>query len=186
MYIPSEYKNNRWTKLFPYEICAALLEKKDISFVNNRFNNSIIIFNQAGVQCLYGNDADKFIAITIDKEDVQETSKLYGIGSYPGEITGIARVINVPEDMKKINNGEILISHSTSPDIVPAMEKAAGFVTDVGGLTCHASIVAREMKKPCIVGTKYATEIIKDGMFVKLDAHNGIVSILKKENKYSL
>jgi pyruvate,water dikinase len=59
------------------------------------------------------------------------------------------------------------------------MQKAAAFVTDEGGLTCHAAIVAREMKKPCIIGTKIATKVLKDGDMVEVDANKGIVKILK-------
>ena len=62
---------------------------------------------------------------------------------------------------------------------MPAMEKAAAFVTDEGGITCHAAIVAREMKKPCIIGTKIATKVLKDGDLVEVDAEKGIVRILK-------
>jgi len=60
------------------------------------------------------------------------------------------------------------------------MEKAAAFVTDEGGMTCHAAIVAREMKKPCIVGTKIATQILKNGDLIEIDANKGIVKILNK------
>ena len=66
----------------------------------------------------------------------------------------------------------------TSPDFLPAMKKSAAFITDEGGITCHAAIVAREMKKPCIVGTKVATKKLKDGDFVEVDADHGIVKVL--------
>ncbi len=67
----------------------------------------------------------------------------------------------------------------TSPDYILAMEKAAGFITDEGGLTCHAAIVAREMNKPCLIGTKIATKVLKDGDMVEVDAAKGIVKIIK-------
>ena len=60
------------------------------------------------------------------------------------------------------------------------MKKASAFITDEGGITCHASIMAREMKKPCIIGTKIATQVLKDGDLVEVDAQRGIVRILKK------
>ena len=60
------------------------------------------------------------------------------------------------------------------------MEKASAFVTDEGGILCHAAIVAREMKKPCIIGTKVSTKILKDGDMVEVDADNGIVKVLEK------
>lgn len=59
------------------------------------------------------------------------------------------------------------------------MKKAAAFVTDEGGMLCHAAIVARELKKPCIIGTKFATQILRDGDLVEVDANRGIITILK-------
>jgi pyruvate,water dikinase len=67
----------------------------------------------------------------------------------------------------------------TSPDWLPLIQKAVAIVTDEGGITSHASIVARELKKPCIVGTKNATKILKDGDQVEVDADSGIVKIIK-------
>jgi len=72
-----------------------------------------------------------------------------------------------------------LVSPMTIPDFVPAMEKAIAFITDEGGILCHAAIVSREMGKPCIINTKYATKVLKDGMEVEVNADEGTVKILK-------
>jgi pyruvate,water dikinase len=77
--------------------------------------------------------------------------------------------------MVKMNRGEILISASTSPNLMPAILKAAAIVTNEGGLTCHAAIVSREFKIPCVVGTQFATQVLKDGDRVEVDAGKGIV-----------
>jgi pyruvate,water dikinase len=72
----------------------------------------------------------------------------------------------------------------TRPDFVPVMKRAAGIVTNEGGLTCHAAIVSREMNLPCVVGTKIATKIINDGDIVEVNGNHGIVYIVKKaDNK---
>jgi phosphohistidine swiveling domain-containing protein len=92
-----------------------------------------------------------------------------------GKVTGKVKVLFSPKEINKINDGDILITSMTTPDYVPAMEKALAFVTDEGGLSCHAAIVAREMKKPCIIGTKIATKVFKDGDIVEVDAINGII-----------
>jgi len=68
----------------------------------------------------------------------------------------------------------------TTPDFMPAMQKAAAFVTDEGGITCHAGIVARELKKPCVIGTKIATQVFKDGDLVEVDAGQGTVRIIER------
>lgn len=68
----------------------------------------------------------------------------------------------------------------TSPDYILAMRLASGIITDVGGLMSHAAIVSRELGIPCIVGTKIATKVLKDGDEVEVDADNGVVKIIKK------
>ena len=66
----------------------------------------------------------------------------------------------------------------TRPEFVPAMQKAAAIVTDEGGLTCHAAIISREMRKPCVIATKNATKVLKDGMLVEVNADHSAVRIL--------
>ena len=69
----------------------------------------------------------------------------------------------------------------TRPEFVHLMRTAKGIITDEGGIACHAAIVSRELGKPCIIGTKIATKVLKDGDLVEVDANKGIVKILKKE-----
>ena len=60
------------------------------------------------------------------------------------------------------------------------MKRASAIVTDEGGITCHAAIIARELKVPCVIGTKIATQVLNDGDLVEVNANQGIVKILKK------
>ena len=76
--------------------------------------------------------------------------------------------------------GTILVTSMTRPEFMPLMRKAKAVITDEGGVTCHASIVSRELKIPCIIGTKNATKIIKSGDIVKMDLKKGTVKIIKK------
>jgi len=115
----------------------------------------------------------KFIELDISGDT------LSGSIAYPGYAKGKAKIINVKNDIAKIKEGEILISIATNPDLVPAMKKASAIVTDVGGITSHAAIVARELKIPCVIGTSVATKIIKDGDMIEVDAEKGVVKILK-------
>ncbi len=82
------------------------------------------------------------------------------------------------KQINELKAGEILVSSMTIPDFLPAMKKAAAIVTNEGGTLCHAAIIARELKKPCIVGTQFATHILKDGDFVEVDANKGIVTLI--------
>ena len=87
--------------------------------------------------------------------------------------TGIARVITSAKELHKIRDGDIIVTKMTDPDWVPVMKKAAGIVTDLGGRTCHAAIVSRELDRPAIVGTKNATTKIKNGSTITIDCSEG-------------
>ncbi|MFA6462135.1 MAG: PEP-utilizing enzyme [Candidatus Woesearchaeota archaeon] len=105
---------------------------------------------------------------------------LRGQPASSGMIVGRVRIVkNVEKD--KFLNGEILVTGMTRPEFVPLMGKAAGIITDEGGVTCHAAIVSREMRKPCVIGTKVATFVLHDGDLVEVNGSKGIVKILKKK-----
>ena len=106
-------------------------------------------------------------------------SELKGNCARPGYAKGTVKIINNPADMEKMNVGDVLVSHMTDPEIVIAMKKAAAIVTDMGGITCHAAIVSRELGKPCVIGTKVATKVLNDGEMVEVDADKGVVRILR-------
>lgn len=116
-------------------------------------------------------------AVVIEKK--QKTDKIFGQAAYLGKIQGRVKIILSPKDINKVKKGDVLVAVYTDPNLLPAMEKAVAFVTDQGGITSHAAIVAREMKKPCLIGTKIATKVLKDGDFVEVDATKGVVKILK-------
>ncbi len=113
-------------------------------------------------------------------EEIEQASKLYGVIANRGLIRSIARIVNSIDDVDKVKTGDILVAPMTIPEMISAMQKAAAFVTDEGGILCHAAIVSREMNKPCIIGTKIATKVLKDGDLVEVDAEKGIVKILKR------
>lgn len=102
-----------------------------------------------------------------------------GLPASPGEVAGRVHVILDPSHIDEFKDGEILVTEMTAPDWVPAMKKAKAIVTDSGGMTCHASIVSRELGIPCIVGTKSrgqaATEVVPDGIDVTVCATHGVV-----------
>lgn len=85
-----------------------------------------------------------------------------GNPSYAGKVFGKVRIIPTIKELEDMKDGEILVCPMTNPDYMPVIRKAAAIVTDEGGILCHAAIVSRELKIPCIVGTKIATEVLKD------------------------
>jgi len=105
----------------------------------------------------------------------KRVSILKGHAVFSGKVRGVAKILLVDDNIDKIKNGEVLISINSSPRFIRAIKKCGAIVTDEGGITCHAAIIAREMKKPCIIGTKIATKVFKDGDMVEVDAEKGIV-----------
>jgi phosphohistidine swiveling domain-containing protein len=102
-------------------------------------------------------------------------TELKGMPASPGIARGKVSIIRSITEIGKLKNGEILVASSTMPAFVPAMERAAAIVTNEGGLLSHAAIVSREFGKPCVVGTKIATKVFKDGELIEVDAIKGIV-----------
>ncbi len=132
------------------------------------------------------NDLESFLknkSFYISEERNISEEIIKGSSAYSGTIRGIVKKIYLKEDINKFNEGDILVTPMTIPDFVSIMKKASAFITDEGGITCHAAIIAREMKKPCIIGTKNATKILKDGDEVEVDANKGEVRILKRTPK---
>ena len=95
-----------------------------------------------------------------------------------GKIQGKVRIVMNAALAENFVEGEILVAGMTRPEYVPLMKKAIAIITDEGGITCHAAIVSRELKIPCIIGTKIATKVLKDGDLVEVDANNGVVKII--------
>lgn len=102
---------------------------------------------------------------------------LKGMGVSSGNASGLVRIVNDASASKDFLTGEILVARMTDPTMVIMMSKAAAIVTDTGGMTCHAAIVSREMGIPCVVATKTATQVLKDGMKVGVDGKKGEVQL---------
>jgi pyruvate,water dikinase len=108
------------------------------------------------------------------------TEEPKGVGASPGKVSGKARIIESIKEFESFMDGEVLVAPETTPSFVPLMRKASAILTEKGGITSHAAIVARELKKPCIIGVKGATKFLKDGDMVEVDANEGIVKILNR------
>ncbi|MBB3037173.1 phosphoenolpyruvate synthase [Hoyosella altamirensis] len=98
-----------------------------------------------------------------------------GLGAAPGRVTGAVRVLAMPSAGHRLADGDILVAPMTNPDWIPAIRRAAAVITDSGGMTCHAAIVARELGVPCVVGARTATSVLSDGQIVTVDGASGEV-----------
>lgn len=154
------------------------LSKADLSRVLAR-QKGYLIYQQ---QVIENYNLDTFLTkscLSLKREETLLATSIKGVSAYQGKVIGKVRKIITKKDISKLLSGEVLVAETTYPDHVPIMKLACAFVTDEGGITCHAAIVARELKKPCIVGTKIATQVLKDGDMVEVDADNGVVKIIK-------
>lgn len=98
-----------------------------------------------------------------------------GLGASPGMASGNVKVVFDIDELDKIKDGDIMVTTMTTPDMVPAMRRASGIVTDEGGVTCHASIISRELGIPCVVGTADATTKLEENSGVTIDGKKGLV-----------
>jgi len=101
---------------------------------------------------------------------------LTGFGASPGKVAGKVRIVRTLDHLDRVGEGDLIVAEMTTPDMVPAMERAAGIITDEGGMTSHASIISRELGVPAVVGTGDATETLSDGEVVTVDGDKGTVS----------
>jgi phosphohistidine swiveling domain-containing protein len=120
------------------------------------------------------------IRILEDKEGLDK-KEVKGMVASLGKVVGKVKLIFSINDLDKVKDGDVIVSPMTTPNFLPAIKKASAIVTDEGGVTCHASIVAREFEKPCVIGTNNASKIFSDNDLVEVDAYNGIVRRIENE-----
>ncbi|KKQ28184.1 MAG: Phosphoenolpyruvate synthase/pyruvate phosphate dikinase [Candidatus Magasanikbacteria bacterium GW2011_GWC2_37_14] len=163
-----------------WEIAPALLKHQyDENELNQRLKECAAYCDGKKYVMYTGQAYKEFMSkIKFEKIKVKESNELFGTCACPGKVRGTVKIINLPEQVSKMNEGDILVAHNTNPNLVPAMKKAAAMVSESGGLTCHTAIVARELKIPCVVGVPQADKILKDGDQIEVDATNGIIKKL--------
>ncbi len=155
-----------------YEEIIFMLEKRiEMEHRLSNFSSTLI---DGTYKCYAGAVPSADIEDTSIRQS-SETNIIKGVAANRGKARGRAKIIMGKADLYKIEDGDIMITPLSTPDFVAAIEKCSAIVTDEGGITCHAAIVSRELNKPCITGTKFATKVFKDGDIVEVDADNGIV-----------
>lgn len=170
-----QFNSDYLTCLDQYEF-ESYLKNKNLpaeAVLKKRFSRSALFFQSGKLQIITGSQVDQIDRL-ISKLDYK-AKILQGVSAYPGLVRGRARIVPDPFKVKIFNKGEILITAMTRPEFMPVMLKASAIVTESGGILSHAAITARELKKPCIVGTNVATKMIQDGDLVEVDATRGVV-----------
>ncbi|MFH1400793.1 MAG: PEP-utilizing enzyme [Nanoarchaeota archaeon] len=159
------------------EEVAALLScgsKVDDVVLRNRKRGHAVLLHHDELTCIFADEMLRYREEHYPQQGY-DTDEIRGVSACKGKVVGRAKIVIIAAEQGKIEVGDILVTAMTTPDYLPCMNRAAAFVTDEGGITCHAAIVAREMRKPCIIGTKNATKVFKDGDMIEVDADNGVV-----------
>jgi len=156
-----------------------LTSPKFKSTLQERVNGVAFYTTSEGIS-LFGGDDFTFLVDKLHIPFDGGAAEIKGMVASRGLVTGVVRICESVSDIAKVQQGEILVASMTRPEYLSAMQRASGFITNEGGLTCHAAIISRELKKPCIIGTKIATKTLKDGDLVEMDANTGIVRILQR------
>ena len=108
-------------------------------------------------------------------EDGGDDLLVSGLGASPGAVSGAVRIVDKLDHLDQVEEGDVLVTEMTMPDMVPAMKRAAGIVTDEGGMTSHAAIISRELGVPAVVGTSNGTRVLEGGSSVTIDGDKGTV-----------
>lgn len=160
------------------EILKLVKNPKDIQYFKNRKNNylRLVYPKDNKVCCYYFDSSDKFdeICSMVQTKKAIGTT-ISGMVACMGRVEGTVKIIMSKNDLNKIERGDVLVALKTQPSYVSAMVLASAIVTDIGGITSHAAIIAREFSVPCIVGTGNATKLLRDGDKVQVDAESGFI-----------
>ena len=152
------------------------------NIILDRMKAFIFIIDDKKSFVLSGDEAIGKFKELVNQEDHSSVREVKGKVAMTGKVIGKVTVFkwtdNMEEKIKQMGNDAILVTGQTRPQIMPLISKSRAIVTDEGGITSHAAIVSRELKIPCVIGTKIATQVFKDGDIVEVDANNGIVRIL--------
>lgn len=163
------------------------IEREDCQNWLNKINRLNSFFKKAKKLSEKVIAIDSLVQFLRETEDEQLKKEIKGIAVCCGIVQGKAKIIlDFEKDFSKMKKGDILVTDETDSAILPLMLKAKAIVTDTGGLLCHAAIVSRELKIPCVVNTKIATMVLKDGDLVEVDANKGIAKIIKRVKECSL
>lgn len=163
------------------EIITCLMNPEKMnSIIDNRRNNEIILVIKKG-----NNEISTEIKKIFEREKIEdmtekkESTEFKGVPASPGYAKGRVRVIDNANEINTFIEDEILVTYMTTMEFTPLFPKAKAIICDEGGVSSHAAIVSREFKKPCIVGTKIATRVLKTGDLIEINATKGLIKIIK-------
>jgi len=176
-------KDRYHLKDFDYYLLTEIISKKKVTGVGIKKRKEFyaIKATKNSLELFTGSRAKKFLTKEkFRRLKIKEQSRIKGITASPGKVKGRVKVVNNLKDFKDYQS-KVIVSYMTIPQYSIYLKKVKALVTDEGGINCHAAVISREFKIPCVVGTKIATQVFKDGDLVEVDAGKGIVK--KKNNR---
>jgi phosphohistidine swiveling domain-containing protein len=166
--------------LTPDEFTQERLRAVTREELEERRKGFIVVYDAQGRR-KYSGDAYRTMHATLVKSSSYETIKeIPGLCASVGRAIGKVMICKSMDAIKSFEEGRILVASMTRPEYLPAMKKAAAIVTDEGGVTCHAAIVSRELGKPCLIGTRNASSVLRDGDLVEVKANHGQLVIIER------
>jgi len=163
-----------------YEISSFILGRMVISESELKIRTIFInLFTPKVKFVRFGEDIYKKYFKLLLKSKTEISKIISGATAYPGKVRGRVRVLLSRQDIPNFVKGKILVTVSSNPEFMSAIKKSKAIIADEGGVACHAAIISREFRIPCVVGTKIATQVLKDGDFVEVNADKGIIEFLK-------
>lgn len=167
--------------LFPKELKNYFMKKElpNEEMMNERQKGYFIYCTPENTALVSGREYRRLVNELMDQSK-QKPKIIQGIIAEKGVVEGCVRLVSTLRGLDPISQNDIVVSAMIRPEWIPNIKEAAAFVTDVGGILSHVAIIARDLKKPCITGTKLATSVLKEGDWVLVDANQGIVRILRR------
>lgn len=178
---------------YDLEELFSLLQKNitvDKKIIEQRKQGFAFWIDHGDPHLVVGKPYEHIVQMMNAKHKHDESQELRGRSASKGVAKGRVRIIrhnerDISEQIQKFRDGEVLVTEMTRPQTITACRRAVAIVTDEGGVTSHAAIVARELNIPCVIGTQHATKMLHDGMLVEVDADSGRVSIVEKDKNMS-
>lgn len=152
-----------------------IIQNQKWEVLKERHDRGMLIFNYKQERIFLQGEKFQQVDVRSFLEVDKNVIVIKGQVAYKGVVSGTARVIRGRHDFNQFQDQDILITNQTTPEFLPLLKRASAIITEQGGITCHAAIVAREFKIPCIIGVADAMSILTNGSPITIDGEKGEV-----------
>ncbi len=173
--------------LVPFEVRPWFLRgRPSLSVLRQRQRSCAVIAQRHRTVVLTGPAVVAVRQTMFPKKGNDQVRDIRGLSASVGRVVGTVKIVGSVREIGKVEQGDVIVAVMTRPDYIAGLKKAAAIVTNEGGVTCHAAIVSRELGIPCVIATKIATEVLKDGDLVEVNANHGVVTRLQPSEGRSI